>query len=282
MRWLSPDNGNGQRVADSLSSVLGRVCLVLLCYGLSANTVAAPMEYGYRVVERFPHRATAFTQGLLIHDGVLYEGTGRYGRSGVARLDLEQGRILDHRSLPGQYFGEGITIFGEHLYQLTWRSGLVFVYDALTLEPVTSHYHPGEGWGLTHDGGSLILSDGSDQLQFIDPEDFSVIRRVSVTLDGEPVHQLNELEYINGEVWANVWMTDHIMRIDPDTGNVTGVVDLSGLSQQTEARGSDAVLNGIAWDADSGRLFVTGKLWGHLFEIELVSGQPRGGGATSP
>lgn len=253
---------------------------VALLFLLLGNVALAAPEYGYRIVERYPHRSTAFTQGLLIHDGILYEGTGQYGRSGVARLDLEEGTILDHRALPPQYFGEGIARFGDLLYQLTWKANLVFVYDASTLEPVTTHYHPGEGWGLTHDGEYLILSDGSDTLQFIRPGDFSVQRRVNVTLDGRPVQQINELEYINGEVWGNVWMTDRIVRIDPETGVVTGVVDLTGLSRQTRTGGRDSVLNGIAWDEEHDRLLVTGKLWADLFHIEL---EPRqGAGGASP
>ncbi|MEX1197692.1 MAG: glutaminyl-peptide cyclotransferase [Pseudohongiellaceae bacterium] len=250
---------------------------VVLLVLLLGNVALATPEYGYRIIERFPHRSTAFTQGLLIHDGVLYEGTGQYGRSGVARLDLEEGAILDHRPLSGRYFGEGIAIAGDRLYQLTWKAGLVFVYDVDTLESVTTHYHPGEGWGLTHDGDHLILSDGSDTLQFIRPDDFSVQRRVRVTRDGLPVHQLNELEYINGEVWANVWMSDHIVRIDPQDGKVTGVVDLSGLSGETRTSSRESVLNGIAWDEEHGRLLVTGKLWGNLFHIELEPRERDGG-----
>lgn len=233
-----------------------------------------PDWYDYRIVDHYPHRSSAFTQGLLFHNGELYEGTGRYGRSGIARLDLEEGRVLAHRALPSRYFGEGIAIAGNRLYQLTWRENLVFVYDAETLEPITSQYHPGEGWGLTWNGERLILSDGSDTLQFIDPDDFRVVRRLSVTRDGQPLHRLNELEYIDGEIWANVWMSDRIVRIDPDSGEVVAVVDLAGLRQQTEASGSDAVLNGIAWDANGKRLLVTGKLWSDIFEIELL---PRDG-----
>lgn len=284
LRFSVSDRGchsvSSETVGRHLAAVVS-ILLLSLPGWLPASALATPTEYGYQVVERFPHRSTAFTQGLLVRDGVLYEGTGRYGRSGVARLDLEEGRLLDHRALPGQYFGEGIAIFDNRLYQLTWKSGLVFVYDADTLEPETSHYHPGEGWGLTHDGESLILSDGSDSLQFIRPDDFSVIRRVPVTLEGEPVHRLNELEYIDGEVWANVWMSDYIVRIDPDSGEVVGLVNLSGLSEQTTTEGADSVLNGIAWDPDEERLFVTGKLWGHLFEIEVL-GPERSGDAPRP
>lgn len=246
-----------------------RSVTTLLFLALCNLALAVP-EYGYRVIEQYPHRSTAFTQGLLMHNGILYEGTGQYGRSGVARLDLESGSILAHRGLSDQYFGEGIAIAGDRLYQLTWKSGLVFVYDANTLEPLTTHYHPGEGWGLAWDGEYLILSDGSDTLQFIRPDDFTVQRRVRVTVDGQPVRQLNELEYINGEVWANVWMTDRIVRIAPQSGEVTGIVDLTGLSRQTRTQGRDSVLNGIAWDTVRERLLVTGKLWADLFEIELV------------
>jgi len=246
-----------------------RCLIALLTLALAGPAMTAP-EYGYRVLERHPHRSSAFTQGLLFHGGVLYEGTGQYGRSGVARIVLEEGRILDHRALPRQYFGEGIAIAGERLYQLTWKSNLVFVYEARTLEPLDTHYHPGEGWGLTYDGEHLILSDGSDTLQFIRPDDFSLQRRIAVTLDGQPVRRLNELEYIDGEVWANVWMTDRIVRIDPDSGAITGVVNLDGLSERTGADSRDAVLNGIAWDGEKERLLVTGKLWADIFEIELL------------
>lgn len=249
-------------------------CIVLLSALLLAGAAMAAPEYGYRIVDRHPHRSSAFTQGLLMHEGVLYEGTGQYGRSGVARMELKDGRILDYRALPQQYFGEGIAIAGEYLYQLTWKSNLVFVYDAETLEPLATHYHPGQGWGLTYDGEYLVLSDGSATLQFIRPDDFSLQRRIQVTLDGQPVERLNELEYIDGEVWANIWMTDRIVRIDPDSGVVSGVLDLTGLSGETEEGGQGAVLNGIAWSHDEERLLVTGKLWADLFEIELL---PRSG-----
>lgn len=233
--------------------------------------------FGYRVVQSYPHSTAAFSQGLLIHDGHLYEGTGQLGRSSLSRIDLESGEILQSKRLGNRYFGEGIALVGQHIYQLTWQTNIAFVYDVDTFDNVTSHYYPTEGWGLTWDGTHLVMSDGSDVLQFIDPETFQVLHKVNVRLEGTPVHNLNELEYINGEVWANVWMTDEIVRIDPLTGEVNSIVDLSGLRDQTSIGGSraESVLNGIAWDAgesedDDGRLFVTGKLWAHLFEIALT------------
>jgi glutamine cyclotransferase len=244
---------------------------------LTASVAQAEVPvYGFEVVNTYPHRTDAFTQGLEFNGGYLYEGTGRNGRSSLSRIDWEQGAVLQSIRLPSRYFGEGISIVGERIFQLTWQSNIVFVYDLNTFETITSHYHPTEGWGLAWDGTHLILSDGTAALQFIEPETFQVVRKVPVTLDGTPVNYLNELEYINGEVWANVWQTDEIVRIDPATGHVTALVDLQGLSAQTQTGGPDAVLNGIAWLAQEGstdgRLFVTGKLWGNLFEITL---QPR-------
>jgi len=244
---------------------------VLLLAGLliTAEAWAQVPVYSYRVVETLPHRDHAFTQGLLVHDGHLYEGTGRYGQSEIARLQLTDGKVLRRRALPDRYFGEGIAIVGDRLFQLTWRANIVFVYDRDSFEVVSNHYHPGEGWGLTYDGRHLILSDGSATLQFIEPEGFQVQRRLDVRLDGQAVSRLNELEYIDGEIWANVWQTDRIVRIDPDSGAVNAIVDLGGLAERTRASGGDTVLNGIAWDAETRRLYVTGKLWSDLFQIEL-------------
>ncbi len=241
---------------------------------LSAGLVQAEVPvFGYEIVKAYPHRTDAFTQGLEFNGGYLYEGTGLNGRSSLSRIAWEDGRVLQSIRLPSRYFGEGISIVGNRLYQLTWQSNIVFVYDLETFETITSQYHPTEGWGLAWDGTHLILSDGSDALQFIEPENFTLARKVQVSLDGTPVHALNELEYINGEVWANVWQTDNIVRIDPASGVVNAVVDLTGLSAQTQTGGRDAVLNGIAWlpgpEGEDGRLFVTGKLWGNLFEITL-------------
>lgn len=256
--------------------MLNKLLLSLALLLAAAFTQAQVPVYSYQIVNTYPHRTDAFTQGLEFNGGYLYEGTGRNGRSSLSRLDWETGAVLQSIRLPSRYFGEGISIVGERIYQLTWQSNIVFVYDLNTFETITSHYHPTEGWGLTWDGTHLILSDGTAVLQFIEPDTFQVVRKLPVTLEGTAVSYLNELEYINGEVWANVWQTDEIVRISPDTGAVTGVIDLSGLAAQAQTGGPDAVLNGIAWlageDAPDGRLFVTGKLWDTLFEITL---QPR-------
>ena len=244
------------------------ICLLVLF----AQTLAAqePVRYGFRVLETYPHNIDAFTQGLLYEDGYLYEGTGKNGLSSLSRIDLESGEVLASTALGQRYFGEGIENVDGKMYQLTWRSHLVFVYDMDTFEQLETHYNATEGWGLAYNNEQLILSDGSATLRFIDPEGFVTTSEITVTLNGNPVSNLNELEYINGEIWANVWQTDFILRIDPTTGNVNSLVDLTGLSSQTRQGSAEAVLNGIAWDAAGERLFVTGKHWGNLFEIELV------------
>ena len=250
------------------------LCFLPLSCALAALVQAQeqdqPPRYGYTVVNRFPHDINAFTQGLVYHQGHLYEGTGKNGQSSLRKIDLESGEVLQSERLSQRYFGEGIEVVEDKIYQLTWRSHMVFVYDKSSFEQIGSHYNANEGWGLAFDGERLILSDGSDRLIFHDPETFAPLGNVQVTLNGNPISQLNELEYINGEVWANVWQTDFIVRIDPDTGKVNSLIDLTGLAAQTQVRGNEAVLNGIAWDADDERLFVTGKYWAHLFEIELT------------
>ena len=247
-----------------------RLLFLLLLMSSCGHAQESVQLYDIKVINTFPHNPNSFTQGLLIHEGYLYEGTGQLGRSTLSKLNLEDGAVLQSKRLNSRYFGEGIAIAGERIYQLTWQSNIAFVYDLVTFELIESHYHPTEGWGLTFDGTHLILSDGSPVLQFIDPETFQVLQRVNVTIDGRPLPNLNELEYINGEVWANVWMTSEIVRIDPQSGEVRAIVDLSGLKAMTTSGGRDDVLNGIAWDPDEERLFVTGKLWANLFEIELV------------
>lgn len=257
-----------------MKSLLNVILLLLFALPVAAQV---PI-YGYQIVARYPHNIASFTQGLEFHDGYLYEGTGRNGRSTLSKINLEDGQVLQSKRLASRYFGEGITIVGERIYQLTWQSNIVFVYDLASFETIASHYHPTEGWGLTFDGIQLILSDGSANLQFIDPVSFQVLRTVEVTLDGRPIRNLNELEYINGEVWANVWMTNEIVRIDPENGTINSVVNLNGLIDETRTGGSEGVLNGIAWipntapdaSAGSGRLLVTGKLWADLFEIEIA------------
>ena len=226
--------------------------------------------YTYNVIASYPHDGGAFTQGLVIEDGVLYEGTGLYGRSSLRRVDLETGEVLQLYELPEQYFGEGITVYGDRIIQLTWQAGTGFVYDRDSFELLREFNYPTEGWGLTHDGERLIMSDGSATLYFLDPDTFEETGRVEVRDNDSPVRWLNELEYIGGNVYANVWTTDLIAIINPDTGGVTGWIDLEGILSPEDRTVYVDVLNGIAYDAENDRLFVTGKLWPRLFEIELT------------
>ena len=224
-------------------------------------------EYTYTVVGSWPHDPNAFTQGLIYLDGVFYESTGLNGASSVRRVDPQTGNVLQRRDLSPAYFGEGLTEFGGKLYQLTWLSETCFVYDRATFAPLGQFSYEGEGWGITHDGRSLIMSDGTDEIRFLDPETFAERRRIRVRANGVPVVRLNELEYIKGQIYANVWLTDEIVRIDPWTGWVTGRIDLTGLLPP--GTGNADVLNGIAYDAATDRLFLTGKLWPRVFEVRL-------------
>ncbi len=250
--------------------MLRNTALALLLLAASLAAAQEPQLYGYRVVNSYPHEITAFTQGLIFRDGELWEGTGKNGLSRLARIDLESGERKQTVQLADRYFGEGIEMIGDRIYQLTWRAHMVFVYDRENLEQLETHYNAREGWGLAFDGEHLILSDGSASLQFIDPEGFVPVREMEVTVRGQPLSLLNELEFIDGEIWANVWQTDFIVRIDPASGVVNSIVDLTGLAARTELGSSEAVLNGIAWDSENRRLFVTGKHWANLFEIELT------------
>lgn len=222
----------------------------------------------FKVVAAYPHDPNAFTQGLAVAGGRLYEGTGMYGASTLRRVDVATGRVEKQRALARNYFGEGIAIAGNRIYQLTWQNGLGIVYDLETFNVERTFEYEGEGWGLTYDGTHLILSDGTPTLRFLDPTSFAVVRTVEVRDGGAPVAKLNELEFIDGEVWSNIWYDDRIARISPVDGSVKGYVDLSTLYPQS-ARSSEAVLNGIAYDADAKRLFVTGKNWPQLYEIEV-------------
>ena len=238
------------------------------------STTETPPEpdiptYRYKIVNTYPHDPQAFTQGLEFHDGDLYEGTGLKGKSSLRRVELRTGRILQIHRLPSEYFGEGITILGDKIYQLTWQNGVCFVYDRRTFRQITQFRYYGEGWGLTNDGKHLIMSDGSETITFRDPETFADVRRITVRAQGKPVKNLNELEYIEGEIWANIWYSDIIARIDPSTGVVKAWVDMEGLPVKN--RDLEAVMNGIAYDRQNKRIFVTGKNWDKLFEIELVT-----------
>jgi|SRR5687767_9314602 len=226
-------------------------------------------KHGYEVVSIYPHDSSAFTQGLIFADGKLYEGTGQEGYSSLRQVELKTGRVSKKVDVPEPYFGEGITLLNGKIYQLTWQHGVGFIYDAQKLERTGQFNYGGEGWGITTDGQSLIISDGSHQLKFLDPDSFRVTKTIAV-FDGKTrVDKLNELEYVNGEIYANVWHDERIAMIDPQNGRVTGWIDLTGLLQPGAVQDTEGVLNGIAYDQSGNRLFVTGKLWPHLFEIKI-------------
>jgi glutamine cyclotransferase len=236
------------------------------------SSQAAVPTYGYQVVRSFPHDRDAFTQGLIFRNGFLYESTGLNGRSGIRKVKLETGEVVQSKPLGAQYFGEGITDWNGALVQITWQSEVGFVYDLATFEQKKTFTYKGEGWGITHDRARLIMSDGQADgaLRFIDPVTLKETGRVIVHDAHGPVEHLNELEYVKGEIYANIWQTDRIARISPKDGRVTGWIDLSGLLSQAERGTPNAVLNGIAYDAAGDRLFVTGKLWPRVFEIKIV------------
>jgi glutamine cyclotransferase len=226
-------------------------------------------NYTYEIVKVYPHDSDAFTQGLVFRDGKLLESTGEEGRSTLRRVDLDSGQALKKVDLAPQYFGEGMTVLNNKIYQLTWQHHIGFIYDYQTFERLGEFNYEGEGWGLTTDGQSLILSDGSNRLRFLDPNTFRVIRTIAVTENGKPVRELNELEYVKGEIYSNIWHSTRIVTINPQTGAVTASMDCADLVSQSGAHDEEAVLNGIAYDEASGRLFVTGKLWPKLFEIRV-------------
>jgi glutaminyl-peptide cyclotransferase len=246
-----------------------RIALLALSLAVAAASLALAAD-GYRVVNIYPHDPRAFTQGLVYIDGHLYESTGLNGRSSLRMVDLATGQVQQKFDLPQQYFGEGLAPWGSTLVQLTWQNHVAFVYDRFSFRKLRTIPCPWEGWGLTEDGKSLILSDGSSTLHFLDPETFHELRKITVKDHGNPVDKLNELEYIHGEIYANIWYSDRIARISPSTGQVLGWIDLTGLLAPAEHTDPDAVLNGIAYDAAHDRLFVTGKLWPRLFEIKVV------------
>jgi glutamine cyclotransferase len=276
LSWNTASRANTVRISKTLQllpnqralATILAGCLLLACSpdgrtGDSFNMVA-------EVVAEYPHDSSAFTQGLVIHDGRLFEGTGQYGASTLREVALETGEVLRAARLSQTYFGEGITIIGERVFQLTWRAGIGAVYDLETFEISNTFRYSGEGWGLTHDNSQLILSDGTSTLRFLDPDSFEVTRELDVTGPNGPVSRLNELEYVRGEIWANVWYEDFIVRIDPDTGAVTGTIDLTNIYPPA-LRGREEVANGIAFDAGNEKIYITGKNWPRLYEIRLVS-----------
>ena len=230
----------------------------------------APVSYGYREIASYPHDNTAYTQGLYWHDGYLYEGTGTEGASSLRKVDLTTGQVLQKIDLDKKYFGEGIALLDGKIYQLTWQHGLGFIYDAETFRQVGDFQYAGPGWGLTTDGTHLYMSNGSERIDVIDPNGFKKVRTIEVYTDSQKVENLNELEWIEGEIWANVYTSDQIVRIDPATGAVTGVIDLRGILKTADKEINTDVLNGIAYDAACKRIFVTGKNWKKLFRIEVV------------
>ena len=239
--------------------------------GKSAAAQGPVPVHGFSVVRSYPHDPQAFTQGLEYVDGVLYESTGLNGRSGIRKVNLNTGEVLQIQPLDPAYFGEGITIWKNRIVQLTWQSGLGFVYDRDTFQQQRTFKYAGEGWGLTHDGTRLIMSDGSDSgtLRLLDPESLRPLGTLKVTDAGRPVARLNELEFVKGEIFANVWQTDRIAIISPHSGRVAAWIDLRGLLDPRQAP-RDGVLNGIAYDAKGDRIFVTGKLWPRIFEIKVI------------
>ena len=259
-----------------LSSVVVAILLAALvgCNRGSGVSAAAPTaaavvpNYTYEVVHAWPHDRAAFTEGLVFLHGHFLESTGLTGQSTLREVDLKTGAVLRQVSIPAQYFGEGLTVLGDRVFQLTWQTKKGFVYDLTSFRLEKEFAFEGEGWGLTTDGQSLIMSNGTSQIQFLDPNTFQVTRTIRVLYEGQPVENLNELEYIRGEIFANVWMKDHIVRIDPATGVVVGDINFAGLLPREDSAKAD-VLNGIAYDAADDRLFVTGKLWPKVFEVRL-------------
>lgn len=235
----------------------------------TAPAVTEIPVYTYEVVNAWPHDPKAFTQGLTFHDGNLYESTGHHGNSTLRKVELKTGKVKKKFNVPEEYFAEGITIFQDKIYQLTWQSHKCFIYDLKSFELKGEFHHGGEGWGLTHDGKSLIMSDGTNQLRFLDPNTFLPVRTINVFDRDQPLRDINELEYIKGEIYANIWHSERIVQIDPVSGKIVGWIDLSGLRPPNVDNDTDNVLNGIAYDEKDDRIFVTGKRWPKLFEIRL-------------
>jgi glutaminyl-peptide cyclotransferase len=244
--------------------------MLLLRAFVSLLLLQSPQPSGYRVVKTYPHDRGAFTQGLEYRDGFLYEGTGRPGHSSLRKVELMTGRVLQQYDVPQPFFGEGITVLNQQIFELTYTTQTGFVYNRSDLRVLRHFSYEGEGWGLTNDGKLIYMSDGSADIRVWDPATLKEVRRITVKDGGKPVTQLNELEWVKGEIYPNVWQTDRIARISPADGRVLGWIDLSGIIAKSERQDPDAVLNGIAYDPMGDRLFVTGKLWPTIFEIKLV------------
>lgn len=243
---------------------------VMLC----AQLAAPAKEYGYQVVRVYPHDPSSFTQGLEYRDGALYEGTGNNGQSKLRKVTLENGQVLLQRDIDARYFGEGITVLKGKIFQITWQTETGFVYDKASFKPLSTFRYKGEGWGLANDGQRVYMSDGTSEIRVCEGDSLREVRRIRVRDGGREVRNLNELEWVKGELFANIWMTDRVARISPVDGRVLGWIDLSGLLTERERQSGPDVLNGIAYDAAGDRLFVTGKWWPKIFEIKLVPRKP--------
>ena len=256
------------------AAILIAFATLVSCGGVRKKSDSAqttePTFYTYEVVAEYPHSRTSYTQGLQFVDDELWEGTGEYGNSRLLRTDLATGKALQSQANSKDEFGEGITVLGDKIYQLTWLNGKLHIYDKATLRHLATHTYKGEGWGLTTDGEKLYMSDGTNYIRVLNPETLAQERRFGVTLRGESLQYLNELEWIDGRIWANVYTTDHIVIINPENGVVEGIINLSGILPEKERDSRTDVLNGIAYDSATKRIFVTGKNWSKLFEIKLI------------
>ena len=247
-------------------NVLKTIILVIYLFPWNCTQLSAVTISNVDVIKKYPHDNTAFTQGLEFHGGRIYESTGLRGSSELRKIELETGRVMQRRILDPKFFGEGITILQNKVFQLTWKSGKGFVYDLDSFDLDREFKISGEGWGLSNDGNNLLLSNGSNQILFLDPQTFQVLKRVSVTLNDKPQYLLNELEYVAGEIWANIWKKDEILRIDPLTGIVLGILDVGTISERLS---DDDVANGIAWDEEGRKIYITGKFWSYIYEIKM-------------
>jgi glutaminyl-peptide cyclotransferase len=254
-------------VRTKLRRVLAAIIVVAVSW--FARAEAAVPEYTAVIVRTFPHDPNAFTEGLLFHDGFLYESTGQSGQSSIRKVVLDTGKVVQQKDLDPKYFGEGIVIWKDGLIQLTWKDGIGFIYDLKTFDLRSTFHYPGQGWALTQDGSHLIMSDGTPDLRLLDPDTLSETGRIHVTCDGRAIRNINEIEWVRGEIYANIWVTNLIVRINPVTGEVAGIIDLTDLTAAATKVVGDNVLNGIAYDAAENRLFVTGKLWPKLYQITL-------------
>jgi glutamine cyclotransferase len=258
-----------KRILCVLTVLIIATSAAIVVFALNSPRTAEPQVYSYTIINTYPHDRNAFTEGLLIDDGVLYESTGLYGNSSLRRVELETGEVLQTYTLSPQYFGEGIAAYEGKIIQLTWRSQTGFVYDEGSFESLQEFEYSTEGWGITYDGSHLIMSDGTSTLYFLDPENFQKTGQIEVYDPAGSIDNLNELEYVKGDVYANIWMEERIAIINPQTGQIIGWINMTGL-QSTQNQDMNDVLNGIAFDEKADRLFVTGKRWSQLFEIKLI------------